>query len=55
MTFTSDCHVLSSLSVLQVSVTCPDLGLTQLPATLPTDTIYLDLSNNKVNLETELT
>ena len=43
--------MVSPLLVSQVSVLCRDLGLTQLPLTLPPDTIYLDLTNNKVGRE----
>ena len=35
----------------KVNVFCTDLGLTRFPVSLPPDTVYLNLENNKVCLE----
>ena len=35
----------------KVNVFCTDLGLTRFPVSLPPDTVYLNLENNKVSFE----
>ena len=39
------------LQNFKVSVHCNDLGLTQLPVSLPPDTVHLNVENNQVNLQ----